>query len=64
MKLSAWLDKQRMSQSDFARLLDVAPPRVHDWLHGKTIPSARSLAAIEAATRGKVRVQDFLGDRE
>ncbi|MFO0992450.1 MAG: 3,4-dihydroxy-2-butanone-4-phosphate synthase [Hyphomicrobiales bacterium] len=62
MKLSAWLDQSRTSQSDLARLLGVTQGRISQLVAGAK-PSLELAVKIAAATDHQVRPQDF-GDGE
>ena len=62
MKLSAWLEQSRTSQSDLARLLGVTQGRISQLVAGAK-PSLELAVKIAAATDQQVRPQDF-GDDE
>lgn len=62
MKLSTWLDENRSSQSDFARLLGVSQGRISQIVAGAR-PSLELAVKIAALTDQQVRPQDF-GDGE
>ncbi|MBL8894470.1 MAG: 3,4-dihydroxy-2-butanone-4-phosphate synthase [Rhizobiales bacterium] len=58
MKLSAWLDQSRTSQSDLARLLGVTQGRISQLVAGAK-PSLELAVKIATATDQQVRPQDF-----
>lgn len=59
MKLSQWLDSQRMLRVQFARNVGVHPITVTKWANGHMIPRPDLMAAIVAATDGAVQPNDF-----
>ncbi len=63
MKLSQYLESKGLHYSDFAAKLGVAPSTVHRWLAEKYHPSLAQAAAVERATKGAVKLSDFLPKR-
>ena len=59
MKLSAYLDLKCMKPADFAAKLGVHSETVRLWLKGTGRPSNPQYDAIEHATDGAVRPDDF-----
>lgn len=55
MNLAAYLKSARLSQAQFAELVDVKQPTVHRWINGAR-PSWDKARDIENATDGKVPV--------
>jgi 3,4-dihydroxy 2-butanone 4-phosphate synthase/GTP cyclohydrolase II len=58
MKLEDWLERNRTSQSDFARILGVTQGRISQIVAGAS-PSLELAVRIAAATGQQVRPQDF-----
>lgn len=59
MQLQAWLERQTISPAEFARSMNVARATVSRWLSGERRPRAAWLRAINKATAGKVRPEDW-----
>jgi hypothetical protein len=62
MKLRKWLDLQKLTNREFAVMIDVSDSAIHRWTatdDDKRIPRPEHMAAIDKATRGKVKAQDF-----
>jgi hypothetical protein len=62
MKLRKWLDQQKLTNREFAVMIDVSDSAIHRWTStddDKRIPRPEHMLAIEKATRGKVKAQDF-----
>lgn len=60
MTLAEYLRASRGAASKLARDLDVSHTTVARWASGKMEPSLAMCARIEAATNGKVTVQDMV----
>lgn len=58
-----FLDKNRLSRLEAARLLKVAPSFIHYWIHG-TAPSAAYRQLIEKWTQGEVPANSWLSSSE
>lgn len=63
-KLLKYLEKGKIKRSDFLTIMDRdgwAPSKatLSRWLRGLLMPSGASMAAIERATQGKVRANDW-----
>jgi hypothetical protein len=62
MKLRKWLDLQKITNREFAVMIDVSDSAIHRWTatdDDKRIPRPEHMLAIDKATRGKVKAQDF-----
>ena len=62
MKLRKWLDRQKITNRDFAKTIKASESAIHRWTatdDGKRIPRLEYIKAIERATEGKVKPQDF-----
>ena len=62
MKLRKWLDQQKLTNRAFARMLKTSESAIHRWTatdDDKRIPRPEHMLAIQKATRGKVKPQDF-----
>jgi len=62
MKLKNWLEKQRLTNREFAKMFSVSESAIHRWTttdDGKRMPRLEYIRAIEKATEGKVKPQDF-----
>ena len=62
MKLKNWLEKQRLTNREFAKMISVSESAIHRWTttdDGKRMPRLEYIRAIEKATEGKVKPQDF-----
>ena len=60
MTLSEFLDQHKMTDAQFAALVDRDRSTVTRWRNGATRPDWRALDAIAEATRGKVSALDFI----
>lgn len=59
MKLSEWLTKEQVSQSDFAKRIGVAQYTVNRYVNGERYPRPRAMWKISLETKGEVRPNDF-----
>ena len=59
MKLSAYLEREKLSGADFAKKLGLHSETVRLWLKGISRPSNPQYDAIERETGGEVRPDDF-----
>lgn len=64
MKLAAYLEKQNLSDDDFAALVGRHRTTILRWRNGGARPDWDALHAIEEATGGKVTARDFLGPKQ
>lgn len=64
MKLVSYLARERITQTDLARELGVPPSTVHGWVSGRRRPSYQMAEALRRATRGEVRMEDFVEEQE
>lgn len=60
MRLREYLDRERLSNGEFAKLVGVSDSLVSRWLSGQKRPSLDTLEAIRNATRGAVTAEDFM----
>lgn len=59
MRLSAYLEAERLTLQVFGRRVGVAHSTVHKWATGKLLPVWDKVVAIEAATDGAVTAENF-----
>ena len=59
MKLQDYLDKKKMSLSEFARIAGMPVANVWRYARGNKHPSFKNLRYIRQATKGKVTEKDF-----
>jgi DNA-binding transcriptional regulator YdaS (Cro superfamily) len=62
MKLRKWLDQQKLTNREFARMIGASEAAVSRWMatgDEKRIPRKECIASIQKATDGKVKAQDF-----
>lgn len=62
MKLRKWLDQQKLTNREFAVMIDASDSAIHRWTatdDRKRLPRPEYIKAIEKATEGKVKPQDF-----
>lgn len=59
MNLSAYLDRNKISDSDFADKIGVTRQAVHRYKTGERFPERPVLAKIFTATKGAVTANDF-----
>ncbi len=59
MRLEQWIEKQRLSRSEFARQCGVSPATVTRILNGDRNPSAALIRKIAEVTKGKVTFKDW-----
>lgn len=62
MNISNYLSKAGISQSDFARELDVPPALIYQWLRGLRPVAVKHCMKIEAKTGGEVSRRDLRPD--
>ena len=60
-RLNTWMRKNRISQSELARRLDVTQPSVWAWCHGVKQPTAANLIALRKEPG--LSVDELLGQR-
>lgn len=61
MELQEYLKKRNLTTEQFAKLIAVSQGAVSRYATGKRFPSRDILRRIDAATKGKVRANDFVG---
>jgi len=59
MKLEAYLKKERMTQREFAKLINVDESTLSHWLTGLHRPSWPAMFKIVDITNGQVKPNDF-----
>ena len=59
MTLNEFATRKGLTQAQLARLIGASRANVCNWLNGTT-PTAPMLAKIERATKGQVKMADFL----
>lgn len=59
MKLSAWMKKSGLKQSNLANQLATGKARAHRIFHGKIIPKPEEVIAIYHWSKGAVQPNDF-----
>ena len=59
MKLREYLEQNDISQSAFAREMDVSREAVRQWLKGIAVPPQGNMRQIIAYTNGAVQPNDF-----
>lgn len=60
MTIREYLYLHRVSLTELARRVGKPVPTVHGWKSGRTRPEWACIPAIEAATGGLVRAEDFV----
>jgi transcriptional regulator with XRE-family HTH domain len=60
MKLATYLQKNGLTDVDFAKSVGQSEFAVRKWLNGSRFPRHKTLIEIERVTGGKVRPNDFL----
>lgn len=58
-KLAAYLEEERITQTEFAKEIDVAPAMVSLWLAGKRRPDLTNAFAIEEATDQRIMAREW-----
>lgn len=59
MKLSAWLEQQKIRDADFAREIKVSRQAIGRYKAGDRVPKHPIMLRIQKATADAVRPQDF-----
>lgn len=60
MKFDDWLNAEKMSSAEFARLSGIGERQaVHKYRHGERFPTPENLQRIRKATGGAVTANDF-----
>jgi DNA-binding transcriptional regulator YdaS (Cro superfamily) len=62
MNIARYLKKNNLSQAAFARMLDVSPGLVWQWLNDETTITAEQAKKIETVTQKEVRRHDLRPD--
>lgn len=61
-RLHEWLLRERMTQADFAKLLEIAPETLSRLMNGRLAPSKVVRIAVEHVTGGAVPERSWLKD--
>lgn len=59
-KLKRYLQRNAITAEQFAGQIGVSPSAISQMLGGKILPSLATARKIEAATNGRVRMQDWV----
>lgn len=59
MKLATYLEKHRISRTEFAERVGVSAEAIRLWMAGERQPRRKVMAAITEATGGEVTANDF-----
>lgn len=62
MKLQDWLDREGITDMEFARRIGVSKGTISRIRRGLNTPSLDTLAKICDFTKNEVSINDFLGD--
>lgn len=60
MKLAEWLEREKISRSEFARRIDVSPGAVTGWCDGSFWINKDKAQRIFDETNGEVTPTDFM----
>lgn len=60
MTLREWREKRGLSQSELAKLTDLAPSSISYYEDGKRKPDCEAMVKIRRATKNQVNPEDFL----
>lgn len=60
MKLIDFISARKITATSFAEKVGVSQPAMHRYLNNDRFPKPEIIAAIEAATGGKVKFNDWL----
>jgi transcriptional regulator with XRE-family HTH domain len=60
MKLKAWLNKEGLSKTEFAKKVGITRHALYLYLKGKRQPRLDIALRIEEATNGEVTVKDLI----
>jgi transcriptional regulator with XRE-family HTH domain len=60
MKLTAYLEKQKIGQTEFALSIQSTRQAVGNWMRGDRVPSPEMMRRIHTATKGRVTRRDFV----
>lgn len=61
MTLKDWLEREKLSNVEFARMIDRTPEAVRRYANGERIPDKETMPLIVDRTRGFVTANDFFG---
>lgn len=60
MDLREYLFRQRLSVTEFGKIINYSRAHISKVVHGKQQPSKRLAEAIEKATHGEVKARDLI----
>lgn len=60
MKLSEWMERERITAAQFSARIGVSRDAVHKWMQGQRVPRSEPLKRIYNLTRGTVTPSDFV----
>lgn len=63
MKLNVYLQNNKLTQSEFAKIANIKQPMISRYLTGIETPNIVTLQKIHAATSGQVTAEDFFTDK-
>ncbi len=56
---AVWLKHSGMSAQDLAEAISVSRAVIYKWINGECLPSAQTLAKLEALSQGKITARSF-----
>jgi DNA-binding transcriptional regulator YdaS (Cro superfamily) len=60
MDYKEYMRFKKMTQKDFAKLIDVHPNTVKNWINWHTKPGLEHIKKIEEKTKGKIKFKDIM----
>lgn len=60
MDPKVWLKKNKLTQAQFAKMITISPSALNNYLTKKRVPILEIVARVEKATKGQVRMEDWL----
>ena len=60
MDLKNYLDSRNIPYAEFAKMVDVSPATISNYIHWRRKPTLEIGRRIEKATKGKVTIDDLL----
>jgi len=62
LKLAEYLVNKGIKQAEFARIMNVTQPTVHNWIYKKAPPSAMHMMEIYKWSGNRVGLKDWCED--
>lgn len=59
MLLQDYLESRQFTYKEFAKMADVTPQTIYNYIHGRRKPTLEVALRIEEATKGKVSAKDL-----